>query len=171
MALLDSSTTTANAAVAMGEFSISDGEQTTDDGTVSDVLVDAAGTWQYDLPSGKNAATWQTVLEVRRDDTSGIVATTGGEAKYLNNNGEWQLRGSILATDVYAASDFAAADAGETNTTDLSLRLWFQVFNPDETELARAQLSDTATVAVTDKEYDASEFGQVGGDGEIVIVG
>jgi len=169
MALFGQSTESASAAVTMGDFAISNASETTKDGTVSDVLVEASGQWEYDLPSGKNPETWQVVFQLTKGDTSAIVGVDQGEAKYLNNNDAWQLSGSVLDTSLYAASDFEATEDDTTTEVELSGSLWFQVFNSDEDELARAELSDSATVAVTNEGYDASEFGSVGGNGEIIV--
>jgi hypothetical protein len=170
MALFGSSTDSASAAVTMDEFAISSGEATTQDGEITDVGIKAAGSWEYDLPSGKNPATWQVVLQVTKEGQSAIVDAATGDAKYLSNNGSYSLNGSLLATELYSASDFEATEDGATNTTDLSLSLWFQVHNENETEIARAELSDSATASVTNKAYNASEHGSVSGDGEVVIV-
>jgi len=170
MALFGSSTESASASVSLGSFAITSGEATTQDGEITDVGIKASGNWEYELLSGKDPATWQVVLQVTKDGQSAIVDAATGEAKYLSNNGEYSLNGSLLATELYSASDFEADEDGATNTTDLSMNLWFQVHSPDETELARAELSDSATASVTNKAYNASEHGSASGSGEVVIV-
>jgi len=170
LALFGSSTDAASASVSLGSFAITSGEATTQDGKITDVGIKASGSWKYDLPSGKDPATWQVVLQVTKDGQSAIVDAATGKAKYLSNNGEYSLNGSLLATELYSASDFEAVEDGATNTTDLSLNLWFQVHDETDTELARAELSDSATASVTNKAYNASEHGSVSGDGEVVIV-
>jgi hypothetical protein len=169
MTLFDKSTGNASAAVSVGEFAISDGEKTTQDGQISDVLVEASGSWEYEVPAKKEPDQWQVVLQVSKDDETAIVGVDQGEAKYLTNSDSWQLSGSLLDTSLYAASDFEEDENGATNTVEISSRLWFQVFNAEETEIARAELSDSATVGVTNKAYDATEHGSVGGSGEIIV--
>jgi len=167
--LLDRSTDNASAAVSVGQLNISDAQTKTQDGTISKVKANVSGSWEYDLPSGKNPQSWVVSLNVTDSNTSALVAQDSGEAKYLLNNGDYSLSGSITKTDLFASSDFAAPQ-GKKKTVTLGFVLLFEVLNGSDDQLARAQLEDTASVAVTHEGYQASDYGSVGGDGGLTIV-
>lgn len=171
-AILLSQTNTATASVSAGTLDISGAEKTTDDGTISDVVATVEGDWSYDLPSGKSPDTWQVVLQAGKAESENvaIVAAETGDAKYLNNNGTYNLNGSLVETDIFNTSDFEAEDAGDTTTVKIDCYLWLQVFNSSDRILAKATLQDTAEVTITEKAYEASRYGSASGSGSLNVI-
>jgi len=168
--LLNSGTQTAQASVSMGDLSIGSAETTTNDGTINDVKANVSGRWNYDVPEGKKPKLWQTALWVLKDGERGLVGLDEGESIYLKNDGDWSINGSLLATELYSAEDFAAPK-DSPQEVDLSFELAFNLFNDSETLLATAKITDSATATVHNRNYIAEDHGDVGGSGEIVIVG
>jgi len=169
--LLDNSVGTAEASVSMEQLSIDNAEKTTRDGTVSDVGVSISGNWEYDLPSGKNPSLWQVVLWIHKDGEKEPVGLAESDAKYLSGSGSYEIQGSLIASELYSQSDFAATEEGATEQTDIRFELVFNVFNDSESVLATSSLETKSTVEVTNDEYSAEEHGKVGGDGELQIIG
>jgi len=161
-------TDTAAAAVSMGTLSVSDAATTTDDGSVADVLLSLSGEWQYDLPAGTSPATWTAEAVVTNGDSQATVDTTSGEAQYLRNSGSYELSGSLLQTDVYDAETFAAPD-GKTREVTMGVAVVFRVTSDSDRVLAASTIQDTATVSVTNRAYNATQYGSVGGDGAVNV--
>jgi hypothetical protein len=167
--LLDQGTDTAEASLTMGSLAIDGDSATTKDGRIDDVTVAVDGTWQYDIPAENDVYDWQVALSVTDGERTATVDTASAEAMYLQSDGEYTVGGSLTTTPVYAADDFAAAE-GEEATTDVSFELAFAVRNRDDDTLAGATLTETATVSVTNKVYEPSEFGEASGSGAVTIV-
>lgn len=159
---------TTSATVTANTLSISDASATTDDGAIENVNVSISGSWDYDLPAGKNPHRWRVALLVERDGSTDKIAETSGAADYLLNNGSYSVSGSITGSELYDTSDFAAME-GNTKTVDVTLTVVFTVLTSDGTELAKDTLSDTGTVSHTHESYNASDFGSLTGSGSLTI--
>jgi hypothetical protein len=168
-ALLDASTGNASAAVSMGTLDVSDASKTTQDGQIDDVKADVSGQWEYNLPAGKNPNQWSVTLSVANSEDVAQIAQTAGNAKYLQNSGTYELSGSVTDTHLYSADDFKAPE-GKVKSVTLGLVVVFAVLADDGSVLARAQLEDTAEVAVTNEAYQASDYGDASGEGTLIIV-
>jgi len=168
-ALLDQSDKTA-ASITMSGLSISDSKTTTNDGTISDIKVSVSGRWTYDVPDNKRPKTWEATLYVLKDGKRATVGSDDGESIYLKNDGDWSVKGSIIATELYSADDFTAPEDSPKDVI-LQFELVFNLFNDSETLLATAKITDSATATVHNRNYIAEDHGDVGGSGEIVIVG
>lgn len=159
-----------HASVSMGGLAITDGETATNDGTITDVQVQVDGNWQYDVPGRKDPKTWQAVLWAEQNGERAVVALDEGSAKYLSSSGTYSLKGSLTNTELYSTGDFQASENGDTTVTTLNLQLVFNVFNKAEDVIAQAELTETADVAVTNKEYSAVEHGSADGSGSVIII-
>lgn len=155
----------------MGELSISDGQKTTSDGQIESVQCEVSGEYQYNVPDKTEPDTWQTVLMVRKSESNewAKIAATNGSATYLRGAGEFALAGSVTQTEQFSVQTFESTTDGETKETELDARLNFQVFNPEQKVLALANLTDTATVKVTNNQYSATEYGNAKASGEVIV--
>jgi len=72
------------------------------------------------------------------------------------------------ASHAIAASDVEPDGTGERET-DVTVEARLRVENADGDVLARETTSDTATLTVSRDGVEASEYGQVGGDGSLTI--
>ena len=152
------------------ELSINGAEATTQDGSISDVTVSVSGSWEYNVPSGKEPDSWNISFVVENSNgDSDTLASTSGEAMYLNADGSYSLSESLTDTSLYDISDFAQDSEGQTTSVDLTFRLIFEVLNPDGTVIAGSELQDAATVSVTNEQYSVEEHGTLDGSGNITI--
>jgi len=163
--LLNRSTDNASAAVSLGTLDVAGDDVTTDDGTISALMADVSGQWDYDLPAGKSPARWEVSVLVGNGDTETVVGTDSGEAKYLQNSGSYSVSGDVLTTDAFSAADFAPPDAGMYREVSLGIGVVLLVLDGSDTRVAKAALQDTATVKVTHEGYQATDYGQVSGNG------
>ena len=151
-------------------LSINGAETTTQDGTISDVTVSVSGSWQYNVPSGKEPDQWSIVFMVENSNgDTDTIATDSGTAMYLSADGSYSLSDSLTDTSLYDISDFAQDSEGQTTSVDLTFRLIFEVLNPDGTVIAGSELQDAATVSVTNEQYTVEEHGTISGSGNITI--
>jgi len=168
-ALVEHSTGNTHASLSMGELSISNASKTTNDGKIDGVEVDVGGDWSYKLPAGKSPHRWQVTLLATNGEEEAKIGSTNGNAKYLNNNGSYQISGGLTDTGLYSKSDFAAPE-GKVKTVTIGFILLFEVVNESGKVLARATLDDTANVAVTNEAYKPDEHGSASGDGGLTIL-
>lgn len=166
--IMEYSTDKASANITSNSLNVSDASTTTQDGTIENVNVSISGEWEYDLPSGKSPHRWTVKLLVERDGKTDKIATTSAEARYLLNNGSYSVSGSITDSDLFDASDFAAVE-GNTKTIDVTLTAVFTVTTEDGSRLAKDTLSDTGTVDHKHDAYNASDFGNLTGDGDLEV--
>jgi len=166
--LLDRQTDTAQAALTLGTLNIADAATTTQDGEISAVKADVSGSWEYDLPSGKNPDTWTVSLQVTDGEEFATVGQDSDNAQYLLNNGDYTVSGSITDTSLFSASDFKAPE-GKKKTVTMGFVLLFEVLNGSDELLAKAQLEDTASISVTNQGYQATEYGSLSGNGKLLI--
>jgi len=160
---------TSAATVAPTGLTIDGTERTTPNGLVRDVNATTDAQWSYDLPGGKNAATWRLALVATDGESQTTIDETSGEAKYLTFSGDATLSGSVLDADGYTAEMFAALEADTVTTVTVGLGLRFSVTTPDGEELARATTATTAEVEITNRGWQATEYGNVGGDGSVSV--
>lgn len=166
-----SSSKSATATLAVTSMSISDDSITTRDGTISDVQISISGSWDYSVPNDKDPAEWSLQLLVIRDNESAVIDSTTGSAMYLSSDGDYTLSGSVLSTDLYSVGDFEEGTQGATKDTTLTFRVVFEVLNSDGERLATARKEASGITAVTNEDYNASEFGSLSGSGELTLQG
>lgn len=166
--IMEYSTENASANITSNTLNVSDASTTTQDGTVENVNVSISGDWEYDLPSGKSPHRWTVKLLVERNGKTDKIAETSGNARYLLNNGSYEVAGSITDSELYDTSDFAAME-GNTKSIDVTLTVVFVVTSEDGTQLAKDTLSDTGTVDHKHDAYNASDFGNLTGDGDLEV--
>lgn len=168
-ALVEHSTGSSHASLSMGQLLIEGASTTVNDGTIKDVQVDASGDWSYKLPAGKSPHRWRTTLLVTNGDKEAKIDSDSGSANYLNNNGSYNISGSLTETDLYSAETFETPE-GKVRTVTIGFLLLFEVANQNGKVLARSTLDDTAEVEITHPEYKPEQYGQASGDGSLTIV-
>lgn len=133
------------------------------DDELAAVWLDVTVEWSYTLPDGVQPDT--VIVELLADET--VVATNESAELFLDADGSEDFEVDLLAEGVLAA-DALTPDAGE-RSTEVALSTTLRVENSDGELLADASASDTATVTIERDDYQASEYGSVGGTGELRI--
>lgn len=166
--LLQNQSEPASASVSLGSFEIDNNSVTTDSGEIQDVLINVAGNWRYAINHG-DPERWQVTLSVQKENEWATVESTSNAISYTTYQGDYSISGSVIDTKLYNKHTFAVEDRGETKEVDLPFQILFEVLNVNNKVLASAVIEETATVEVSRKAFDASLYGDVSGDGEIVI--
>lgn len=155
----------ATAQVTATELDVPDAEHSGQDGSVSDIVVSVSGSWSFStngateysldlaVDNSPDAGDWQSIDWM--DDTA-LANSTGGS---------YELSGSVLDHPALETADFSA-DAEETTTTDVPVRVLLTVRNGEET-VAEAVAETVATVEVTNESVAVSA--EVTGDGSMEI--
>lgn len=167
--LVEHSTGKSHASLSLDGLSISDASKTVNDGTIKDVEVDVSGDWSYKLPSGKDPHRWKTTLLVTNGEQEAKIDTDHGQAKYLSNNSDWSISGSLTDTELYSSSDFETPQ-GKIKTVTIGFLLLFEVVTTEGKVLARSTLEDTAQVEITHPAYQPAQYGTISGTGSLTIV-
>lgn len=166
--MLANTTDTAEATVTMGQLSMSGDTMTSDNGNVQNVSATVSGSWSYELPGG--SPDHSTVALMVSDGESWYsVAEQTDSREYNQYSGEYEISGSVTDTEAFDPSFFAAPGPGQQTIVDLPFRVWFQVLNSNDQPLADARIEDTATVTVGQNSINATEYGQVSGEGSVNI--
>jgi len=139
------------------------------DGSVSAVTLDLDVEWAYDLPSKTSPST--VLVEVAAGPADGSVTVVGSAESaqlFVEADGTESFDVGLISEGALAASDVEPDGTGERETS-VTVEARLRVENSGGTVLARETTSDTATLTVTRDGVDASEYGQVGGDGSLSI--
>jgi hypothetical protein len=139
------------------------------DGAVSAVTLDLTVNWQYDLPAETSPAT--VVIEVAAGPADGsvsVVASAESAQLFVEADGTETFDVGLIEQSALAASDVEPDGTGERET-DVRVEARLRVENADGDALATETTSDTATLTVSRDGVEASEYGEVGGDGSLSI--
>lgn len=138
------------------------------DGSVSEVQLDLTVEWAYDLPDETAPATAVVEVAVGTDGELSVVASAESAQLFVEADGTEAFDVGLISEGALAASDVEPDGTGERETT-VTVEARLRVENSGGTVLARETTSDTATLTVTRDGVEASEYGQVGGDGSLSI--
>jgi hypothetical protein len=132
-------------AAAQVDLSVPDESYSGKDGTVTDVPLSVEGSYSYQAPEPDTAT---LTLSITPDGADNFAAIGSHEDSLSGESGmgEFGISGSVLDHPSLSAGDFSA-DAGETTTTAIVVRVGFVVKAGGET-VAEDSATDTATVAV-----------------------
>jgi hypothetical protein len=154
----------ARAQVNTTQLDIPDATHEGKDGSVTDLLLQVSGTYQY-------AAETVDAVELRLEVASPsetdhqAIASSSPSADRNRGNGEYSLSGSLLDHDELTA-DMFSADAGETVEKQLPVRVVLDVRADGSTVVSNLS-STTATVTVTNTSVEANAA--VSGGGSVTI--
>jgi len=122
--------------------------------------------WAYDVPDSAAPSTVVVELAAATDgDTPAVVASAESAELFTEADGEESLEAGLLGEVVDAEA--LAPGSGERETT-VTVEARLRVENSSGDVLAEATATDTAPVTV-ERTADASEYGSVGGSGELTI--
>jgi len=139
------------------------------DGSVSAVRLDLTVEWAYDLPSETSPST--VLVEVAAGPADGSVTVVGSAESaqlFVEADGTEAFDVGLIEQSALSASDVEPDGTG-ARETDVTVEARLRVENVDGDVLATESASDTATLTVTRDGVEASEYGQVGGDGSLSI--
>jgi len=88
---------------------------------------------------------------------------------YSLYDGSYTVSGSLIHDGPFSQEFFSAPGPGEATVLDLPFEIWFRVLSENDTKLANASIEDTATVTVGQEAINASQYGEVGGSGDVTI--
>jgi len=138
------------------------------DGSVSAVTLDLDVEWQYDLPDATSPATVVIEVAAGTDGDLTVVGSAESAQLFVEADGSESFDVGLIEQSALAASDVEPDGTGERET-DVLVEARLRVENADGDALATETTSDTATLTVTRDGVEASEYGQVGGDGSLTI--
>lgn len=122
--------------------------------------------WAYDVPDSAAPATVVVELAAATDgDAPTVVASAESAELFTEASGEESLEAGLLG-EVVAADALAPADGERETTIDVEASM--RVENSAGDVLAEATATDSAPVTV-ERTASASEYGSVGGSGEVTI--
>jgi len=139
------------------------------DGAVSAVQLDLDVEWQYDLPEETSPST--VIVEVAAGPADGELTVVGSAESaqlFTEADGSESFDVGLLAQGALSSSDVEPSGTGEKET-DVVVEARLRVENSAGDVLARETASDTAALTVTRDGVEASEYGEVGGDGSLTI--
>jgi len=139
------------------------------DGSVSEVQLDLDVEWAYDLPSETSPST--VLVEVAAGPADGSVTVVGSAESaqlFVEADGTEAFDVGLISEGALSSSDVEPDGTGERETT-VTVEARLRVETADGDVLAKEATSDTATLTVTRDGVEASEYGQVGGDGSLSI--
>jgi hypothetical protein len=132
-------------AAASVELSVPDESTSGQDGSVAGISLAVEGVYEWQADSADAVA---LTLAVAPPDTTDWAAidTLERSASGTSGQGQFGLSGSVLDHAAWDAQDFSA-DAGETTTQDVAVRVAIEVTSGGETVVSDAATT-TATVSV-----------------------
>jgi hypothetical protein len=135
------------------------------DESVTALRLSADVEWAYDLPD--SAAPSTAIVELAAGVESVSVVDTAESAQlFVASDGEEGFDVDLLG-DVLEASAITPESGSRETTVTVEAR--FRVEDADGDVLAREVASDTAPVTVEREAAPATEYGDVGGSGEVTI--
>jgi len=138
------------------------------DGSVFEVQLDLDVNWQYDLPDATSPSTVVVEVAAGTDGDLTVVGSAESAQLFVEADGSESFDVGVIQQGALSASDVEPDGTGE-RTTDVVVEARLQVENAAGDVLARETTSDTATLTVTRDGVEASEYGQVGGSGNLSI--
>jgi hypothetical protein len=138
------------------------------DGAVSAVTLDLTVEWAYDLPAETSPSTVIVEVAAGTDGDLTVVGSAESAQLFVEADGTEAFDVGLIAEGAIAAADVEPSGTGERETT-VTVEARLRVENSSGTVLARETTSDTATLTVSRDGVEASEYGQVGGDGSLTI--
>jgi len=138
------------------------------DGAVSAVTLDLDVEWAYDLPDQTSPSTVIVEVAAGTDGDLTVVGSAESSQLFVEADGSESFDVGLLAEGALSSSDVEPSGTGERETT-VTVEARLRVENSGGTVLARETTSDTATLTVSRDGVEASEYGQVGGDGSLTI--
>jgi len=138
------------------------------DGSVTAVTLDLDVEWQYDLPSETSPSTVIVEVAAGTDGDVSVVASAESAQLFVEADGSESFDVGLIEQGAIAASDVEPSGTGKRETT-VTVEARLRVENSGGTVLARETTSDTTTLTVTRDGVEASEYGQVGGNGSLAI--
>jgi len=161
------SRTADRAAAASADLEVAGHETTIRNGSIEAVWLTATVAWTYALPSGESPT--EAIVELQAGEALETIATRETDAVFLENSGEENFEVDLLAEDVLSADAIRPNDSGETVETAVDLGVAFRVESEDGTVLAVDEVSTTAPLSITESDYNASQYGDVAGSGELTV--
>lgn len=123
--------------------------------------------WAYDLPDSATPSTVVVELAAAAGDADlTTVASAESAELFTEADGSESFDVGLLGEVVDASA--LAPESGERETS-VTIEARFRVENADGDVLARETATDTAPVTVERDRAPASEYGSVGGSGEVTI--
>jgi len=138
------------------------------DGAVSAVTLDIDIEWQYDLPDETSPSTVIVEVAAGTDGEVSVVDSAESAQLFAEADGTESFDVGLLAEGVLSAGALEP-DATGTRETTVTVEARLRVESTSDSVLARETASDTAVLTVTRDGVEASEYGQVGGDGSLSI--
>jgi len=138
------------------------------DGSVSAVTLDLDVEWQYDLPDETAPSTVIVEVAAGTDGDLTVVGSAESAQLFVEAEGTASFDVGLLAEVALSSSAVEPSGTGERETS-VTVEARLTVENAGGTVLAREATSDTAALSVTRDGVEASEYGQVGGDGSLSI--
>jgi len=138
------------------------------DGSVSAVTLDLDVEWAYDLPAETSPSTVLVEVAAGTDGELSVVASAESAQLFVEADGSESFDVGLIEQGAIAASDVEPSGTGKRETT-VTVEARLRVENSGGTVLARETTSDTTTLTVTRDGVEASEYGQVGGNGSLAI--
>lgn len=134
------------------------------DASLSAVRLGVDVEWAYDLPDSASPSTVAVELAAGTDSVSVVDSAESAEL-FTSAEGSESFDVGLLEEGVLTASQ-VAPDSGERETT-VTVEARLRVEGGDDV-LARETATDEATLVV-ERQASASEYGLVGGDGNLTI--
>jgi len=139
------------------------------DGSVSAVTLDLDVEWQYDLPAETSPSTVIVEVAAGTDGDLSVVGSAESAQLFTEADGSESFDVGLLEEGALSASDVEPDGTGERET-DVVVEARLRVATSGGDVLARETTSDTAVLTVSRDGVEASQYGEVGGDGSLSII-
>jgi hypothetical protein len=138
------------------------------DGGVGAVTLDLDVEWQYNLPDSTSPETVVIEVAAGTDGDVSVVDSAESAQLFAEADGSESFDVGLLEEGTLSASDLEP-DSNGTRETTVTVEARLRVESTSDSVLAREAASDTAVLTVTRDGVEASEYGEVGGDGSLSI--
>jgi hypothetical protein len=138
------------------------------DGSVSAVRLDVDVEWAYDLPDSTSPSTVIVEVAAGTDGELSVVASAESAQLFTEADGSESFDVGLIEQSALSASDVEPDGTGTRETT-VTIEARLRVENSSGDVLAREASTSEPTLTVTRDGVEASEYGDVGGDGSLTI--
>jgi len=138
------------------------------DGAVSAVTLDIDIEWQYDLPAETSPSTVIVEVAAGTDGDVSVVDSAESAQLFTEADGSESFDVGLIAQGAIAATD-VEPDGSGTRETTVTIEARLRVETSSGSVLAREASTSEPTLTVTRDGVEASEYGEVGGDGSLTI--
>lgn len=161
------SSTAQQASAATADLDIGGDEVTVRNEEIEAVRLEATVAWSYAVDSAESPETVE--VELLAGDELAVVASASGEEVFLEADGEESFNVDLLSERVVSAEELRPDSGGETVETTVPVGVEFRLLDESGAPIATDSDETEATIAVTQDDYDPSEYGDVSGSGELTV--